>query len=90
MIHEFESDQTHRVDIDTMNRGVDLFTRYCRGEIDYHGRDIAPQDRRPLNADHYWNQFLEAEASDGDDGDYDAEVADQILQFGVFGEAVYG
>ncbi|MFZ2240433.1 MAG: hypothetical protein WAV90_13025 [Gordonia amarae] len=79
-----------RADLATMERGVDLFIRYCRGEIDYHGKEVAPGARVELRPDHYWHRFLEAEATDGADGDYDANVADQILQFGLFGEAVYG
>src|SRR5690349_12305629 len=38
----------------------------------------------------YWRQFLLADRTNGDDGDYDAIVADWIVQAGLFGEIVYG
>lgn len=38
----------------------------------------------------YWMQFWLANRTNGDDGDYDAGIADCILQAGVFGEVVYG
>lgn len=76
-----------RIDIDVVIRGVDLFRRYCLGEINSHGEETPSP---PLRPDHYWNQFLAAEATDGEDGDYDAEVADNIVQFGLFSQVVYG
>lgn len=38
----------------------------------------------------YWKQFLLADRTNGEDGDYDAIVADWIVQAGLFGEIVYG
>lgn len=78
------------VDADVIRRGVTLFKRRCLGEIDSRGKDVPPGKRTVLREDHYWRQFLVAERTNGEDGDYDAEVADQILQFGLFGQAVYG
>lgn len=69
-----------RIDIDVIARGIGLFVKYVRGT----------DDGKPLAADHYWRQFLEANDSNGDEGDYDADVADAIVQFGLFGEVVYG
>lgn len=37
----------------------------------------------------YWRTFLEAYRTNGEDGDYDAIVADWIVQAGIFGEIVY-
>ena len=44
----------------------------------------------PAYREGYWASFLEAEESNGEDGDFDAETADVIVQFGLFGELVYG
>lgn len=77
-----------RIDIDTIARGVRLFTRYVYGRIDYQGNKV--DDPKPVAADHYWRQFLKADQTNGDDGDYDSIVADNIVQFGLFGKVVYG
>lgn len=37
----------------------------------------------------YWRQFLLADRTNGEDGDYDAIVADWIAQAGLFGEIRY-
>lgn len=38
----------------------------------------------------YWEQFRSVcAASEGAEGDYDADIADNILQAGLFGEIVY-
>lgn len=37
----------------------------------------------------YWRQFLLADRTNGEDGDYDAIVADWIVQAGLFGEIRY-
>lgn len=38
---------------------------------------------------HYIRQALLADRTNGEDGDYDADIADIVLQLGVFGEVVY-
>lgn len=38
----------------------------------------------------YWLQFWEANRTNGEDGDYDAGIADCIVQVACFGEVVYG
>lgn len=84
-----EDDQSLRVDLELVHRGVSLFRDYLCGNIDFRGQPIALEDRKPVHPNHYWRQFIEADISSGDDGDYDAEVADQIVQFGLFGQVVY-
>jgi hypothetical protein len=37
----------------------------------------------------YARQALLANRTNGDDGDFDADVADVVLQLGIFGEVVY-
>ncbi|SKX81054.1 Uncharacterised protein [Mycobacteroides abscessus subsp. bolletii] len=81
---------TLRIDLDVVDRGTNLFAQYCRGEINSHGIDVPEEQRKPLADDAYWRQFLAAEATHGREGDYDAMVADNIVQFGLFGKLVYG
>lgn len=86
-ITDCEDGKRHRIDSSVIKRGVELFVRYCNGEISGSGD---PGNGEPLLSGHYWNQFLTAERTDGRDGDYDADVADSIVQFGLFGKVVYG
>lgn len=62
------------VDATVIDRGISLFD------------PIASE--RP--AGHYWRQFLDANRTNGADGDYDAGVADAIVQLGLFGKIIYG
>lgn len=87
--YEFHYDTKElRIDISVIARGVQLFTQYVYGRIDYQGNKV--DDPKPVDADHYWRQFLKADQTNGDDGDYDSIVADNIVQFGLFGKVVYG
>lgn len=44
-----------------------------------------------LSGPQYWDQFLNrCLRSEGAEGDYDADIADNILQAELFGEIVYG
>ncbi|WP_457066974.1 hypothetical protein [Mycobacteroides abscessus] len=85
-----EHEHTLRIDLDVVERGTKLFAQYCRGEINSHGEAVPEEQRKPLADDAYWRQFLAAEATHGQDGDYDAGVADEIVQWGLFGKSVYG
>lgn len=38
----------------------------------------------------YGKQAQLANRTNGEDGDFDADIADQIVQLGLFGEVVYG
>lgn len=38
----------------------------------------------------YVKQFWLADETNGEDGDYDADIADQIIQLAIFGKVVYG
>lgn len=78
------------IDLTVMERGVRLFRRYCHGELDSHGKPVPEENQKPLGDTHYWRQFLECEATNGQGGDYDAEVADQVVQWGLFGQGIYG
>lgn len=79
-----------RIDLTVMEMGARLFRRYCHGEIDNEGKPVPEDQQKAMRHDHYWRQWLVQEATDGEEGDSDAEVADQIVQWGLFGQAVYG
>lgn len=38
----------------------------------------------------YWRQMFKCDMTDSDEGDYDAGIADDVLQFGLFSESIYG
>lgn len=66
--------------IATMAHGLQILT--TGGNIGRSAATSGPQ---------YWEQFRNVCArSDGAEGDYDADIADNILQAGLFGEIVYG
>ena len=92
MFPDKEDTKALRIDLEVIARGVKLFRLYCLGVIDGKGQLVPHMDQiePPLREDSYWWQFLEADMSDGKSGDYDADVADAIVQWGLFGEVVYG
>lgn len=73
---EDEDAEPVRVDLDTIARGWGLYKRLYKGES-ISGRE-------------YGKQALLANRTNGDDGDFDADVADNVLQLGLLGEIVYG
>lgn len=83
-------DQVLRIDRAVMERGTRMFVRHCHGDIDQNGSELPESQRHPLRDGHYWRQFLVAEATHGCDGDFDADVADIVVQMGLFGQVVYG
>lgn len=86
-ISEMESGLQYRIDKSVIQRGVQLFVSHCGGEIDSNG---SPGSWDPIPSTHYWLEFLAANRTNGDDGDFDAGVADIIVQFGLFGKVIYG
>ena len=71
-----------RVDIDTIAKGIGVIKSW-KAE-----RDFQPNYFGDGGA--YWREFLLADRTNGDDGDYDAIVADWIVQAGLFGTIIYG
>lgn len=63
----------HRVTIDTIAHGIAVLLEQRKGHD-------------PKN---YWHQFVIANRTNSEDGDYDAGIADDILQAGIFGSVVY-
>jgi hypothetical protein len=86
----FDTDDSRemRIDMAVIARGVGMFKDYAMGKID--GKGQPSTERKAVPLDHYWRQFLAADRTNGADGDYDSEVADIIVQFGLFGQHVYG
>ena len=74
---EFEKDDAEavRVDIDVIARG---FARLPAWLL-----------RQGFAKDHYFWQAIEANRSNGEDGDFDSSVADIIVQLGLLGEVRY-
>lgn len=66
--------QSLRIDIDVIERGANMLV----------GKVLEGEFSNP-----YFKQFVEAWLSDGDNGDYDAHVADIVVQLGLFGDEVY-
>lgn len=67
-----------RIDIDVIAKGIATIK----------GFDYQPNYFGDGGA--YWREFLLADRTNGEDGDYDAIVADWIVQAGLFGEIIYG
>lgn len=89
-IWDESDDRVLIIDLAVMERGAVAFRRYCHGEIDSKGQPVAIENWKPLSDDHYWRQWLVQEITNGQEGDSDAEVADQIVQWGLFGRGIYG
>ena len=67
--------QCLRVDINVIERGSNMLVeKVLSGEF---------KNERLM-------QFVVAWSTNGDDGDYDADGADLVVQLGLFGEVVYG
>lgn len=54
----------------------------ARGWSLYRGQTMSGAD--------YGKQAMLANRTNGADGDYDADIADNVLQLGIFGEIIYG
>lgn len=65
----------HRVDLDTIARGIEGLLARVRARISH------PRYRH--------HQLLAEANRENDAGDIDADIADDIVQFGIFGSLVY-
>lgn len=70
------------IDIDVMERGANLL-------VDKVIAVAKAEDNECDFSRKYLRQFVSAWLSDGDEGDFDSEVADLVVQLGLFGEVVY-
>jgi len=76
-----------RIDADVIARGLGLYRRWVAGEIDYNGKEVPEANRRPRPG---LAQVVKADDTNYREGDIDAGDADNIIQWGLFGCAVYG
>jgi hypothetical protein len=79
-----------RIDLGVVWRGAMWMNLYVQGLVDDKGKVVPFNEVKPWKDGHYYWQYVQAFNSNGADGDYDADVADMIVQFGLFGEVVYG
>jgi hypothetical protein len=75
-------DEILTIDIDVIERGWKLFMD--RVLIAARAEDPSMECSR-----HYFRQAIIAYLTDGEEGDYDADIADLVVQYGLFGEIVY-
>lgn len=61
-----------------------------RVTLDTIARGWRLYEGQTLSGSEYGRQAMLADRTNGDDGDYDADVADNVLQLGLFGEVRYG
>jgi hypothetical protein len=53
-----------------------------------HGWTLFAQQYASVPGD--WAEAIKANRTNSEDGDFDAQVADMVLQLGLFGEVIYG
>lgn len=83
------------IDIYVIETGITRFVEWLGGKRGQFGQSVdVDRGDVPLRAqgtfNPYWDQFLRQNETNGEDGDSDAEVADAIVQLGLFDEVVYG
>lgn len=82
MVRQGEGDAYLLIDHEDGQRHKVNIETIARGWGLYKGESISGQD--------YGKQAMLANQTNGEDGDYDADVADIVLQLGLFGKVVYG
>lgn len=89
--------QRHQIGPDDVARGLRMVREYFNGERelysgqwDYlrkHNPDWTPNKG---SHDDYLYQLILFDRTNGEDGDYDANTADMVMQYAIFGEVRYG
>ena len=74
-----DEEETYHVTLDTMAHGIQVLTT---GEN--RGKAFS------MGGMSYWKQFLLSNRTNYAEGDYDGDIADNVLQAGLFGKVVYG
>lgn len=88
----------HKIGPDDVARGLRMVREYFNGEREmYNGewdlyRRIKGEDWKPSkgSTDSYLYQLIVFDRTNGEEGDYDANTADMVMQFAVFGQVIYG
>lgn len=90
--------ERHEIGPDDVARGLRMVREYFNGERElYSGeweqmRRFYGDDWKPSkgSTDSYLYQLLVFDRTNGEDGDYDANTADMVMQYAIFGEVRYG
>jgi hypothetical protein len=104
-INYWASVSDYRWDAPFDQQGVTVYD-HSGDELPPEGKRVTPEDiasaisKMRANKDglfawahrseSYWVQFWLADRTNGEDGDYDAGIADCILQVAVFGDVIFG
>lgn len=85
------------VDADDVARGLRMVREYFNGERElYNGEWNYYLEKDPNwkpskgSTDSYLYQLILFDRTNGEDGDYDANTADMVMQYAIFGEVRYG
>lgn len=81
-IHDITETQSLRIDISIMERGVNLLVNKVVEATKTEDPDAGFSRK-------YLRQFVIQWLTDAEDGDSDSDVADLVVQLGLFGEVVY-
>ena len=87
----------HEITADDVARGLRMVREYFNGERELYKGEWAYHLERDPNwtptkgsTDSYLYQLIVFDRTNGEDGDYDANTADMVMQFAIFGEVRYG
>lgn len=96
-VEEGEFDRKHEITADDVARGLRMVREYFNGERELYKGEWAYYLERDPNwtptkgsTDSYLYQLIVFDRTNGEDGDYDANTADMVMQFAIFGEVRYG
>lgn len=94
---EGENNLKVEVGPDDVARGLRMVREYFNGERELYKGEWAyylkkNPDWTPTkgSTEMYLYQLIVFDRTDGEDGDYDANTADMVMQFAIFGEVRYG
>lgn len=94
-----EGDCNTKVEVtaDDVARGLRMVREYVNGtrelyngEWDYYLKKDPEWLPSQASEDSYLRQLVLFDRTNGEDGDYDANTADMVMQYAIFGEVRYG
>lgn len=87
----------HMIGPDDVARGLRMVREYFNGERElYNGQWDFYRKQNPDwtptkgSTDSYLYQLILFDRTNGEEGDYDANTADMVMQYAIFGEVRYG
>jgi hypothetical protein len=98
---EVDTDEWKIFDItaDDVARGLRMYREWCEGKREGYpgewaqaagGNTFCRAEGEPIAKGAYAWQTVMFDRTNGDDGDYDANTADNVMQFATIGHAIYG